>query len=73
MTAEIIKLERASDPAKPWIARARYRKHVTEIPAEKIHKATRDAMGRDDKGYFNAAWSPTLGWLIGTRAKEQRW
>ena len=27
----------------------------------------------DKKGYFNGAWSSTVGWAIGSRVREQAW
>jgi hypothetical protein len=41
--------------------------------AKAIRQPIKDAMGADPKAYFEADWSPSAGWSLGKRIKEQPW
>ena len=75
---EIVKVQRPitssmnmADP--PWLIYAKGRKHSEQRPAKAIAQPIKDAMGADPKAYFAADWSPSAGWSLGKRLKEQPW
>ena len=41
--------------------------------AKAIPQPIKDAMGTDPKAYFEADRSPSAGWSLGKRIKEQPW
>jgi hypothetical protein len=43
------------------------------VIAKAIPRPIKDATGADPKAYFAADWSPSAGWSLGKRVKEQPW
>jgi hypothetical protein len=41
--------------------------------AQKPRHAAPGWLGADPKAYFEADWSPSAGWSLGKRVKEQPW
>jgi hypothetical protein len=75
---EIVKVQRPitssvnmADP--PWLIDAKGSNHSEHRPAKAIPQPIKAAMGADPKAYFEADWSPSAGWSLGKRVKEQPW
>ena len=75
---EIVKVQRSITSSMNmadlfWLIYAKDRKHSEQRRAKAIPQPIKDAMGADPKAYFEADWSPSAGWSLGKRVKEQPW
>jgi hypothetical protein len=76
MAKEIVKvqvpLEVIGDNADPrdCLIYDRGRKHMSQ---QHLDKSVLTALGGDKKGFFEASWDVSTGWVIGERVEDQAW
>jgi hypothetical protein len=76
MTKEIVKVQvplevigGIADP-RDCLIYDRARKHMTR---QLLNKSVITALRGNQKGYFEASWDVSTGWVIGERVEDQAW